>query len=147
MAKKKTVKLKAEKRTLPGGMTVGEALDVVNPVQVMQEQVQSMAQGLGVEIKFDTDKSLGGYKKGRSLTMGEVKKAAEEKRPVWVYYKEYEEDRPRINAAQFVSVERESFIFSDGSSFASDLDITLDHHPAEDDKGEGEFKVDEAVKK
>lgn len=120
----------------------------VNPVQAMQDQVQSMAKGLGVEIKFEGDKGLDAYKRGKPLTMGEVYLAATEKRPVWVYYKEGEDEDPRIDSAKHVQITNGCFMFVDGSSFASEMEISLDHHPAEDDCcGEGEMKVYEAIKK
>ena len=120
----------------------------VNQVQEMREQAQAAAKRLGLDLKVDADKRLDGFSKGRPLTMGEVYKAATEKRPVWVYYREGDDDEPRIDSAKFVQITNGCFIFVDGSSFASEMEISLDHHPAEDDCcGEGEMKIYEAIKK
>lgn len=115
--------------------------------QMMQKMVESIAEEIGVKLNFEPAKALQAYKKGRALTMGDLKKAAKMKTPVWVYYKEHGGEFPRINHAQWVDIERKSFIFSDGTSFGSDMDIGPDEAPATDPKcGEGHFEVFEAIK-
>jgi hypothetical protein len=116
-------------------------------VDVMIDSIKGMGKELGVDLKFEPDKTLRGYRKGGKLKVADLKKKAEEKAPVWVYYKEHGEENPRINDANWVSVENNSFIFSDGTSFGSDMDIGPDNAPAVDGKcGEGYFEVFEAVK-
>jgi hypothetical protein len=116
-------------------------------VVVMIDSIKEMGKELGVDLKFEPDKSLRGYRKGAQLKMGDLKKKAAEKAPVWVYYKEHGEEQPRIDNAEWVDVERQSFIFSDGTSFGSDMDIGPDDAPAVDPKcGEGHFEVFEAIK-
>lgn len=116
--------------------------------EVMIDSIKGMTKELGMpDLKFEPDKSLRGYRKGEPLKQGDLKKKAEAKAPVWVYYKEHGEEHPRIDNPNWVDVENNSFIFSDGTSFGSDMDIGPDDAPATDPKcGEGHFEVFDAIK-
>lgn len=115
--------------------------------KTMVETVKEMGKELGLDLKFEPDKSLRDYRKGRELKMSDLKKASEVKGVVWVYYKEHGAEEPRINDAQWVEHENNSFIFTDGTSFGSDLDVGPDDALAVDGKcGEGHFQVFEAIK-
>lgn len=117
----------------------------------MEDAVQKMFGELapGAKIQFDADEALSGYRKGRPLNMLGVKKAAAEKRPVWVYCKAHDEDSPRSNHAFRVTLSDDGvyFGFEDGSSWAHDMEVGPDEAVAADGKhGWGVLQIFEAVK-
>ena len=123
---------------------------------ILATAVIETASKLGLDIKFHADEDLGRYKKGRVLTVGELRSLPDNS-VVWVTFKEDGEHRYRINGAQYihrclppkfhVSEGCDLWGFNDGSSFGSEIELKQDlpdSAPAYDGDW-GPFYVHEAV--
>jgi len=87
----------------------------------MEDAVKKMAGDLGIEIKFDADDNLAKFRRGRRLTMGELRKLPDGS-VVWLYiwYKE----SCRADGAFRLTRTKDGggWMLDDGSSFAADLE-------------------------
>lgn len=91
----------------------------------MVDDIQKMVAGIDPDLKieFDSSKELSGYRRGKPLTFGQLRKlcAGKKKPVVWVYCKKNFERAPRTNSAFIATYEDGYFCFNDGSSFGTDL--------------------------
>lgn len=106
-------------------------------VTKMKTEIQRMVKDLGMSpMKFNADKSLSGYHRGKPLTVGELR-ALPKGSPVWVYYKEHGESGPRINGPMWATTckdaglagDENTWALDDGSSFAAEFSPTGAYDP------------------
>jgi hypothetical protein len=131
-------------------------------IEKMKDEIKSGFKALGVDINFDADADLDKFRRGKPLTLRELR-ALPADAIVYVWYKEHGERGPRIDQAMRASREdengEESWSLSDGSSFGAGFKPTgkYDHEagkflPPPDDAecfdescGEGEMFLYHAV--
>lgn len=130
-------------------------------VETMKSEINRMAKDLGMpEVKFDADRALSAYGRGKPLTLGELR-ALPENAVVFVWYKEHGEEGPRINHPMRASKmpDEDTWGLEDGSSFAAEFTPTGDYdHEAgtfavpsdatecfDEGGGEGEMRLYHAV--
>lgn len=110
------MEIKSIEDTMPEGLYRYAFPD---PVEEMKDYVRDTMASLGVEFKFEPDDDLTKYRRGKQLTMGELR-ALEDGVVVWlyIYYKE------SVRADSAFKVERRDgcWVFDDGSSFGADFD-------------------------
>ena len=87
----------------------------------LQDAAQDLAKGLGIELSFDADADLAKFRRGRRLTMGELRQLPNGT-IVWLYI--WHKESCRADSAY--RLERTSsgdcWMLDDGSSFAADLE-------------------------
>jgi hypothetical protein len=95
----------------------------------MTEKIQTLAKDLGIPpLKFERDKGLKAYRRGKELTIGEMKAIASQawaagQRPV-VWLEVFENGEDQGKGANYVEEGGgESFMFDNGSSFGTDFDL------------------------
>lgn len=98
-------------------------------VKKMRAEIKSGFKKLGFDFKFDPDRALTTYRRGKPLTIGELK-ALPDGAVVWVWYKEHGERGPRMNGAMRVTKGaadatgaggEEYWSLDDGSSFGAEF--------------------------
>lgn len=84
----------------------------------MRSAIEKTARGLGIKIKFEADDDLGKYRRGKQLTMGELR-ALDEGTVVWLYI--YYKESVRADSAFRLEHRDNGWFFDDGSSLAADF--------------------------
>lgn len=108
-------------------------------VEAMKDFIQTTMKDLGgPEIKFDADRGLSRYRRGKPLTVGELK-ALPQGAVVWVWYKQHDEQGPRIDGPMRATYSPDdgAWGLEDGSSFAAEFAPTGEYNPH---AGRGEAK-------
>lgn len=118
---------------------------MTDELERMKDEIRDGFKGLGVDIKFEADADLSGYRRGdRLLKYGEL----QEGMVVWGQYQEYGEDGPRADSPFRLETGNAegTFILEDGSSFCLDIEIGDPDDECVEDCGEGVKRVYEAIR-
>jgi len=102
-------------RTLPKGL-YRHAFP--NPVAEMKDYVRETFATFGVDFKFEADDELTKYRRGKQLTMGELR-ALDDGAVVWLYI--YYKESVRADSAFRLERRDDGWFFDDGSSGAADF--------------------------
>ena len=102
-------------RTLPKGL-YRHAFP--NPVAEMKDYVRETFATFGVDFKFEADDELTKYRRGKQLTMGELR-ALDDGAVVWLYI--YYKESVRADSAYRIEERDGCWVFDDGSSFGADF--------------------------
>ena len=97
----------------------------------LRDAVETLAKDLGIPLSFDADADLEKFRRGRALTMGELR-AMPEGAIVWIYI--WHKESCRADSAFRMTRENDCFLFSNGTSWNADFDDEgEDADPAEDE--------------
>ena len=84
----------------------------------LRDAVETLAENLGIPLSFDADADLAKFRRGRALTMGELR-AMPDGAIVWIYI--WHKESCRADSAFRMTRENDCFYFDDGSSWSADM--------------------------
>lgn len=110
----------------------------------LEQELLSIAGGLGIPLRLEKDEDLRSLKKGREITAGELRSLPDNS-VVWVQYREVGSRSCRINSAFRItkSSDPDTWDLSDGSSFREKLFLggNADDAPATEFCDDGIMRV------
>lgn len=113
-------------------------------LEQMKDEVRKGFKSFGVDIKFDANADLRGYRRSeRPLKYGELQEGL----VVWGVYKEHGKRYPSVSTAfRLVQGAGNSFILDDGSSFSLDIEVGDPDDECVEEHAEGVKRLFEAVR-
>lgn len=98
----------------------------------MKKLARDKLAALGIDLRFDADSELAGYRRGAPLTMGDLRRLPDGA-VVWVYV--FYKRSVRANGAFRVERRGETWMLDDGSSFNASFEDEggADEDPAADE--------------